>query len=518
MARKNATVKTNLQMPVAERLFNALDVDSKGYILKKDLVQALNNCGILADDVRISQITEGLKKYSATNHIALNAFRFLVTPHITLIEKALTGGLVIPDFKNFASFITNLFNRTLQNKEGDVSGYIPELADVNPNHYALSVCTVDGQRFNIGDYTTKYLTSDIAKIFNYGLALKEKDEKVVHEHVGRSQKENGLDYLMLNQEGLPHNPLTESGSLAIASIIGDSVSKETRLARFMRLWKALSGGKTFGINEKAFTSEKKVSDADRTAAYFMRQKGLFKKGSNILEHLEFIWQCLSVETTTELQAVMAATLANTGICPTNEKEVLNPAITRNCLATMFMSGMKECSSEYAFSVGLPAISGKSGAVLICVPDVMGIVVWSPRIDKYGNSYKGLDFSHKLVERFNFHNFDSALHNVKKVDPRLKKNETKMKGVMAVTSAASVGDLDELQRLYAAGVDLNEGEYDRRTGLHLAASEGHLEVVKFLIAKGVDINCKDRWGGTPLVDAKREGHKNVYEFLKKHGGI
>ncbi len=93
----------------------------------------------------------------------------------------------------------------------------------------------------------------------------------------------------------------------------------------------------------------------------------------------------------------------------------------------------------------------------------------------------------------------------------------MKGVMAVTSAASIGDLDELQRLYSAGIDLNEGEYDKRTGIHLAASEGHLEAVKFFIEKNVDINPKDRWGGTPLADAKREGHTAVFELLKKHGG-
>ncbi len=505
-------------MDVPTRIFNALDIDSKGYIFKKDLTEALNNCGILTDDVRISHTTKGLSAYTETARITKDLFRNLVIPHITLIEKALTGGLVIPDFRNFTSFINNLFNRTLQNKQGENSQHIPELASVNPDRYALSVCTVDGQRFNIGDFGVKYLASDTAKAINYCLALKEKTEKTVHEHVGRTYKENGLDYLMLNHAGLPHNPLTESGSLAIASLIGEGAALEIKIKKIKQLWKDLSGGKTPGSNEKAFASEKKVADSDRAAAYFMQQKGLLKKGSRITDHLEFLWHCLSFETTTEMQAVMAATLANSGVCPTNEQEVLTPAIARDCLSVLFTCGMKEYSSEYAFSVGLPAISGNSGAILICVPDVMGVVIWSPRVDSNDNSYKGLDFSQKLVERFNFHNFDSGRKNVKKIDPRLKKNETKMKGVMAVTSAASIGDLDELQRLYAADIDLNEGEYDRRTGLHLAASEGHLDAVKFLVAKGVDINPKDRWGGTPIVDAKREGHKDVFDFLKKHGGV
>jgi glutaminase len=184
---------------------------------------------------------------------------------------------------------------------------------------------------------------------------------------------------------------------------------------------------------------------------------------------------------------------------------------------MMMAGMQDFSSEYAFSVGLPAVGASSGAMMVVVPNVMGIAIWSPRIDENGNSRKGMDFSLKLVERFNFHHFESSIKTINKIDPRWKKNQTKMRGVMAVTSAASAGDLHELQRLYAAGVDLNEGEYDRRTGLHLAASEGYLEAVKFFLSKNVDVNPKDRWGGTPFADAKREGHKDVLELLRKHGG-
>jgi len=508
---------SNKNMDVIDRIFNALDMESRGYILKGDLVEALLDRGILPDDIRIRQTTQGLSKFKDKDKIDAAVFRKLVTPHITLIEKALTGNLVIPDFKNFASFITNLYNRTLQNKEGKVSDYIPELADVDPANYALSVCTVDGQRFNIGNYNRKYLARSTANPLNYCLAFDEYDEKAIHEKVGSAPKEKGFDYLMLNQEGLPHNPLTGSGALMIGSMLSPQAKKETRFEKVKKIWKEMAGGIAPSWSEEAFESEKRIADMDRALAYFMQQRGLFPKGSNVNRHLEFLWQCCAIETTTEAQSIIAATLANAGVCPTNEREVLKPATAKHCLSIMSIAGMKDYSSEYSFSIGLPAISGASGAVMIVVPDVMGIAIWSPRIDVNGNSIKGLDFSQKLVDRFNFHAFDSAKKNVNKIDPRLKKNETKMKGVMAVTSAASIGDLDELQRLYSAGVDLNEGEYDKRTGIHLAASEGHLEAVKFLVEKEVDVNPKDRWGGTPAADAKREGHKKVLEFLKKHGG-
>jgi len=103
----------NENMDVADRIFHALDIESKKYIFKKDLTQALLDRGILADDIRIRQTTQALDKLKDKDRINATAFRELVTPHITLIEKALTGNLVIPDFKNFASFITNIYNRTL---------------------------------------------------------------------------------------------------------------------------------------------------------------------------------------------------------------------------------------------------------------------------------------------------------------------------------------------------------------------------------------------------------------------
>eukprot|EP00977_Amphora_coffeiformis_P017483 scaffold5754_cov166-Amphora_coffeaeformis.AAC.5 len=71
------------------------------------------------------------------------------------------------------------------------------------------------------------------------------------------------------------------------------------------------------------------------------------------------------------------------------------------------------------------------------------------------------------------------------------------------TAASEGNVDEVKTLLEFGsMDLNQGDYDRRTALHLAAHEGHLEVVKLLCKAGADVNVKDRWGDRPLDDAKK----------------
>jgi len=47
------------------------------------------------------------------------------------------------------------------------------------------------------------------------------------------------------------------------------------------------------------------------------------------------------------------------------------------------------------------------------------------------------------------------------------------------------------------VDINAGDYDNRTALHLAAGEGHSDVVQLLCDRGANVNVEDRWGGRPL---------------------
>lgn len=84
-------------------------------------------------------------------------------------------------------------------------------------------------------------------------------------------------------------------------------------------------------------------------------------------------------------------------------------------------------------------------------------------------------------------------------------------------AAADGDYDEvLMYLETGEVQINQGDYDKRTALHLAAGEGNDMVVELLCQYKADVNVEDRWGNRPLDDAERANNTASARILRSHG--
>lgn len=520
----NRTKRTNAESPDERfpppdgrelRLFRSLDVHNTGEVSAGDFITALNRVGLLPDDVRLRETMTALEQYSPQDILDKQSFCELIRPNIFLVEQALQGNLVIPDFKKFCDEIDQMFRKSIENRAGEIAHYIPQLARVNPESYGVALCTIDGQRWAVGDSNVDFSVQSSCKPINYCLALEEHGEDFVHGFVGREPSGRIFNELTLTENGKPHNSMINAGAIMSSALIRQDLDNADRFDYVLSRWRALCGEQRVGFNNAVYQSERHTADRNFALGYYMREHGAFPPDTDLLESLEFFFQCCSIEMNAATMATVAATLANGGVCPVTGDRVLQMTNVQHCLSMMSSCGMYDFSGEFAFTVGLPAKSSVSGVLLVVIPNVMGLCLWSPRLDHHGNSVRGIDFCRRLVHTFNFHNYENMTGSSDKRDPRVNHIQSKANKVNELIWAASKGDHGAVHRLVVRGFDQDAADYDHRTALHLAAAEGREQVVRYLLESGANANPKDRWGGTPLDDAIRCGNKSVVDSLEQH---
>jgi glutaminase len=503
---------------VYRKLFDSFDRDRDDKVSQWAVLSRLQGCGLLPDDPRIQEALAGLTATEGTSRqISFGQFKALAKHNSSLIQRAIAGNLAVPDFPALTGDLNRMYAELLPVTSGSVADYIPQLRRIDPDQLAIAVCTVDGQRFSAGDARTSFCLQSVSKTVSYCLALEEHGPDEVHRRVGREPSGQSFNELALNPKGLPHNPMVNAGAIMTTSLIRPELDIADRFDHVAATWARLTGGGRIGFNNAVYLSERQTADRNFALGYSMRESGAFRPGTDLQQTLEFYFQGCSIEVDAQLLAVAAASLANAGVCPLTEDPVFSADTVQSCLSLMSSCGMYDFSGEFAFTIGLPAKSGVSGVLMLVIPGLMGICVWSPRLDELGNSVRGIEFCRKLVAEYNVHVFDSLVTGrgrSAKRDPRRKKNQSHIEGVVALTWAASQGDLTEVRALVAAGVEPGTADYDGRTALHLAAAEGQLEVVRYLLTVGTDPRPEDRWGGTPLSDAEGNGHAHVVELLRQ----
>lgn len=403
--------------------------------------------------------------------------------------------------------IREIYEELKSERGGNVADYIPQLAAVDPDLFGVSVCTVDGETYSMGDSTHAFCLQSCCKPLNYCLA-RTNPELDVHSCVGYEPSGQGFNSFILNRDGLPHNPMINAGAIMVSSLIDPDREPSHRFETVRAFYTELSGGVgSIGFDNSVFLSERHHADRNTSLAYYMRENKAFQgdpSPNDILGILDLYFQCCSVTVTCDTAATMIATLANGGVNPVTQKRILSNEIVQDCLSLMFACGMYDFSGQFAFKIGLPAKSGVSGGLFLVVPNQCGICIWSPRLDGIGNSVRGVEFCKRFVERTKrqYHIFSTVTTPVIQDDTHL---------AYQYIQAASTGNLAFLQA-NSAKVPVNVKDYDGRTPLHLAVAEGNKDVIAFLIQRGENVHATDRWGHTPQEELGKIGRVSE-ELLK-----
>ena len=288
--------------------------------------------------------------------------------------------------------------------EGEVANYIPELADADPNWFGISAVTTRGEVFEVGDSQRGFSIQSVSKPFVYGLALAQHGRERVLERVGVEPSGESFNSIELDpRSNRPFNPMVNAGAIAITDLI-EGADYPDRVRRLLESFSVFAGREVY-VDNAVFFSERETGHRNRAIAHLMRNFDAV--GDHFEDSLElYFQQCSALVTATDL-ATMGATLANGGINPRSGQTALPMEHVKDVLSVMLSCGMYDYAGEWIYRVGVPAKSGVSGAIVVVLPGVMGLAIYSPPVDEKGNSVRGIRLCEELADRFGLHAFAPA---------------------------------------------------------------------------------------------------------------
>lgn len=272
-------------------------------------------------------------------------------------------------------------------QEGKVANYIPELAKTNTNEFGVCVMTGNNISF-AGDYKQTFTIQSIIKPIILLMALSDTDIDRVRGLVGVEATGKPFDAFNYSDQALKSehiNPMINTGAIALCTLIKGSSYTE-KFTRLMALTKKLTGNPFLEIDESVYFSEKATGNKNRALAYMLKAYGLIDE--DVEDLVDFYFRACSIKVNCLDLANIALILSNRGKNVKNGEVVLPSEYVRYVNAILTTSGMYDGSGEFALNVGIPAKSGVGGGIMAVVPKRMGIGIYSPALDKKGNSFAG----------------------------------------------------------------------------------------------------------------------------------
>ncbi|MBQ4650474.1 MAG: glutaminase A [Firmicutes bacterium] len=284
---------------------------------------------------------------------------------------------------------------------GNVATYIPELGKADKNNLGISIFTVGGQKYNVGDTDRRFTIQSISKIISLVLALEHLGFDKVFSKVGMEpsgEAFNSLVELDLNSNK-PFNPMINSGALTVSSLLLPEFSFEemTEYARKVCLDSEIE------MNEAVFQSEMSNVSRNRAIAYLLESKGIIE--NDVEKSLELYTKMCSLNVTAESLANFGMILAADGINPANGERLISAQAVKIAKTIMLTCGMYDGSGEFAVYVGIPTKSGVGGGLLSVADYKMGIGVYGPSLDEKGNCIAGRPVLEYLSKELGLHIFD-----------------------------------------------------------------------------------------------------------------
>ena len=308
--------------------------------------------------------------------------------------------------KELSDIVSEAYEHCKKIKEGNNASYIPFLAKENSDLFAISLCFVDGDIVNIGDYDFIFGIESISKVATALLILKEYGCDTIQKMIGADATGLPFNSIMaiLLENDHPSTPLVNAGAISAVSMVRPIGNKGQKWKSICDNINALCGSRTEFI-EELYHSESLSNFKNRSIAWLLKSYNRIYDDPELSLDL-YTKQC-SLGVTTEQLSIFASTIANGGVNPKNGVRVFEGRLSAKITSMMASVGFYEHSGDWLFSSGLPAKTGVSGGVMGVLPGLFGISAFAPPIDKAGNSVKAQAAIKYIMEKSGFNIFDNC---------------------------------------------------------------------------------------------------------------
>jgi glutaminase len=281
---------------------------------------------------------------------------------------------------------------------GEVASYIPELSKADPDRFGISLATLDGHVYEVGDTRVPFTIQSMSKPFVFALALDSLGASRVESVIGVEPSGDPFNSIRLNAENHPFNPMVNAGAIACSGLIHEAKGA----GAFEHIRRELSrfAGRDLDVDDAVYASESATGDRNRAIGYLLRTNSVIT--DNVASVLDVYFRQCAILVTARDIAIMAATLANRGINPVTGEQVTTPYAIARTLSVMTSSGMYDYAGEWIYRVGIPAKSGVGGGILAALPARLGLGSYSPRLDKHGNSVRGIKVCEAISAHYDLH--------------------------------------------------------------------------------------------------------------------
>src|ERR1043166_1113965 len=183
---------------------------------------------------------------------------------------------------------------------GAVADYIPELGKADPAHFGISLATLDGHVYEVGDSKAPFTIQSISKPFVFALALDTLGAARVESAIGVEPSGDPFNSIRLNAENHPFNPMVNAGAIACSGLIhaakGDGAFEylSRELSRF--------AGRDLGVDEAVYKSESLTGDRNRAIGYLLRTNAVIT--DNVAEVLDVYFRQCAILVTARDIAIM----------------------------------------------------------------------------------------------------------------------------------------------------------------------------------------------------------------------